>query len=95
MNAATTDTFEDFLKQLATETSLLEASDAQSGNGIGRLTYQAWSLSLPESARRAVTFAEVWQAGATAMFQALVERGYIAPGDVERALTSTVDVLAT
>ena len=95
MNAATTDTFEDFLKQLATETSLLEAIDAQGGNGIGRLTYQAWSLSLPESARRAVTFAEVWQAGATAMFQALVERGYIAPGDVERALTSTVDVLAT
>jgi hypothetical protein len=29
------------------------------------------------------------------MFQALAERGYIAPGEVETALASTLDVLTT
>ena len=87
---------DDFLQQLAAETGLLEASVAQDGgHGVGDLTYQAWSLSLSEPAQRAATLAEAWQAGATAMFQALVERGYIAPDAVERALTSTVDVLTT
>ena len=61
----------------------------------GRLTYQAWSLALPERARHATGPADAWQAGATAMFQALAERGYIAPDEVETALASTLDVLTT
>ena len=100
MNARAADSYDgfldDFLQQLAAETGVLEASVAQDGgNGVGDLTYQAWSLSMSESALRATTFGEAWQAGATAMFQALVERGYIAPDAVERALASTADVLTT
>ena len=87
---------DDFLQQLAAETGVLEASVAQDDrHGVGDLTYQAWSLSLSESALRTSTLAEAWQAGATAMFQALVERGYIVPHAVERALASTDDVLTT
>src|SRR5688572_11656822 len=100
MNTRAADPYDDFLddilQQLAPETGVLEASVAQDGgHGVGDLTYQAWSLSLPESALRAATLVEAWQAGATAMFQALVERGYIAPDAVERALASTADVLTT
>jgi hypothetical protein len=102
MNTRAADSYDDFLddilQQLAPETGVLEASVAQDGGhgvGVGDLTYQAWSLSLPESALRATTLVEAWQAGATAMFQALVERGYIAPDAVERALASTADVLTT
>ena len=85
---------DDFLQQLAAETGMLEASVAQDDRrGVGDLTYQAWSLSLSESALRTSTLAEAWRAGATAMFQALVERGYIVPHAVERALASTDDVL--
>jgi len=98
MNARAGDSYDgfldDFLQQLAAETGMLEASVAQDDRrGVGDLTYQAWSLSLSESALRTSTLAEAWQAGATAMFQALVERGYIVPHAVERALASTDDVL--
>ena len=102
MNARAADSYDGFLdhflQQLGAETGVLEAeaSVAQDGgHDVGDLTYQAWSLSLSEPALRATTLVEAWQAGATAMFQALVERGYIAPDAVERALTSTADVLTT
>jgi hypothetical protein len=42
-----------------------------------------------------VTPSDIWTAGATAMFQALVERGYIAPHEVESALAAIADVLTT
>jgi hypothetical protein len=87
--------YDRFLQRLAAETSLLEAGLRHGGHGNGELTYQAWYASLSEHGRRATTQMEVWQAGATAMFQALVERGYIAPPEVERALAATVDVLTT
>ena len=100
MNARAAESYDgfldDFLQQLAAETGELEASVAQDDrHGVGDLTYKAWSLSLSESAQRTPTLAEAWQAGATAMFQALVERGYIVPLAVERALASTADVLTT
>ena len=100
MNARAADSYDNFLdgilQQLATETGVPQTSVAEDGgHGVGDLTYQAWSLSLSESAQRTSTLAEAWQAGATAMFQALVERGYIVPHAVERALASTDDVLTT
>ena len=100
MNTRAADSYDAFLdgilQQLAAETGVLDASIAQDdGHCDGDLTYQAWSLSLSEPALRATTIAEAWQAGATAMFQTLVERGYIAPDAVERALASTDDVLTT
>ena len=94
MNATTPDSYDSFLEQVATEASLLDAS-SQRGHGTDGLTYQAWSRALSEHARRTTTLADAWQAGATAMFQALVERGYIAPHEVERAVASTADVLTT
>jgi hypothetical protein len=94
MNATTRDSYDSFLEQVATEASLLDAS-SQRGHGTEGLTYQAWSLALSEYARRTTTLADAWQAGATAMFQALVERRYIAPHEVERAVASTADVLTT
>jgi hypothetical protein len=50
---------------------------------------------MSEYARRTATSEDAWQAGATAMFQALVERGFIAPYEVEQAIASTADVLTT
>ena len=94
MNATTPDSYDSFLEQVATEASLLDASSPR-GHGTDGLTYEAWSLALSEYARRTTTLADAWQAGATAMFQALVERGYIAPHEVERAVASTADVLTT
>ena len=95
MNATTPDSYDSFLEQVATEASLLEVGTTQRAHDIGGLSYQAWSLALSEYARRTTTLADAWQAGATAMFQALVERGYIEPHEVERAVASTADVLTT
>jgi len=95
MSAAAPDSYDGFLMQLVTETDLLEAVVGSRGDAAGALSYQAWSQSLAVPALRAVTPAEIWTAGATAMFQALVERGYIAPHDVESALAATADVLTT
>jgi hypothetical protein len=95
MSAPTPDPYDDFLLRVAAEARLLEASVGADAARPGRLTYQAWSLALPERARHAIGPADAWQAGATAMFQALAERGYIAPGEVVTALASTLDVLTT
>ena len=58
------------------------------------LSYQSWLHSLSDRARRALSPEEAWEAGATTMFQALVERGFVPAHDVERALASTLDVLS-
>jgi hypothetical protein len=95
MNAAANKSYEGFLMQLVSETDLLEAVVGSPGQPAGELSYRAWSQSLAVSAPRAPTPADIWTAGATAMFQALVERGYIGPRDVESALAATADVLTT
>ena len=95
MSAAAQDSYEGFLMQLVSETDLLEAVVGTRGDPAGALSYQAWSQSLATPALRAVTPSDIWAAGATAMFQALIERGYIAPHDVESALAATADVLTT
>ena len=58
------------------------------------LSYQSWLHSLSDRARRTLSPEEAWEAGATTMFQALVERGFVPAHDVERALASTLDVLS-
>ena len=95
MKGSAEDSYCVYLEQFANEAGLLDAAVAVGGNAVRGLGYQAWSQSLPEGARRATTSAEIWVAGATAMFQALAERGYIAPHEVERALQATADVLTT
>lgn len=95
MNAAAPDSYDGFLLQLVSETELLDAVVGSRGEPAGALSYQAWSQSLATPALRAVTPSDIWTAGATAMFQALVERGYIAPHEVESALAAIADVLTT
>jgi hypothetical protein len=95
MKGSAEDLYGGFLRQFANDAGLLDAAVALGGNAVCGLGYQAWSQSLPEHARRASTGAEIWVAGATAMFQALVERGYIVPHEVESALQATADVLTT
>jgi len=95
MSAAAPDSYEGFLMQLVSETDLLEAVVGSRVDASGTLSYQAWSQSLAAPALRAVRPVDIWTAGATAMFQALVERGFIAPHEVESALAATADVLTT
>ena len=64
------------------------------GTMVDELSYRAWLLSLSEHARKTLSPEEAWEAGATTMFQALVERGFVAAQDVERALAGTLDVLS-
>ena len=94
-SAVADEPYDAFLMQLADEASLLEGVVGSHTNPVAALSHQAWLRSLPDAVRPLATSAEIWTAGATAMFQALVERGFIAPHEVEDALQATADVLTT
>jgi hypothetical protein len=96
MTAPTAESYARFLERLAKEASLLEtAGEAlEAGEAGSGLTFESWSLALSERTWPNATLRDAWQAGATAMFQALVERGYLAPHEAERAMAATNDVLA-
>jgi hypothetical protein len=95
MSTSNVECYEAFSRQFAEEVLRMSATVRKSAREPSGLSYEAWCLSMSEYARRTATSEDAWQAGATAMFQALVERGFIAPYEVEQAIASTADVLTT
>lgn len=41
------------------------------------MTLDDWLNTIPEDERDTLTITEIWKAGATAMLEALIDRGYI------------------
>ena len=56
------------------------------------MTFSEWLDSLPDDEREALTFCDAWSAGAIAMLDALVERGFISSAYIEDAKKATADI---
>jgi hypothetical protein len=69
MNTRAADSHDGLLQQLSTDASLVDVSAGPGTHGTGGPMYQEWLPSLSEQTRQTTTFADAWQAGATAMFQ--------------------------
>ena len=56
------------------------------------MTFSDWLDSLPDDEREALFHCEAWNAGAIAMLDALVERGFISSAYIEDAKKATADI---
>lgn len=56
------------------------------------MTFSDWLGSLPDDEREALACCDAWNASATAMLDALVERGFISSAYIEDAKKATADI---
>ena len=56
------------------------------------MTFSEWLDSLPDDEREALACCDAWNAGAIAMLDALVERGFISSAYIEDAKKATADI---
>ena len=57
------------------------------------MTLNEWIDSIPEDERDLISTSDGWKAGATAMLEALIERGHIGQRYVEEARLGTADII--
>ena len=56
------------------------------------MTFSDWLGSLPDDEREALACSDAWSAGAIAMLDALVERGFISSAYIADAKKATSDI---
>jgi len=56
------------------------------------MTFSEWLDSLPDDEREALACCDAWNAGAIAMLDALVERGFISSAYIEDAKKAMADI---